>query len=37
MVIERLEIRINLVDEDEANKQTKKKQHIWYPLLTFLP
>ena len=34
--MERLEMRINLVDEDETNEQTKKEQHIWYLLLTLL-
>lgn len=34
--MERPKMRINLIDKDEANEQTKEKQHIWYPLLTLL-
>lgn len=42
VVIERSEIKINLVDEindkvdDEAKKQIRKDQHIWFPLLLLL-
>lgn len=39
MIIEKFKIKINLVDEvdidneDKADKQIKKEQHIWFLLL----
>ena len=36
MAIEKREIRINLMDEDETDEQTKEEQHIWYLLLILL-